>query len=493
MRRWAAISLLGITAACGPDPGPLEWIDARAAVVQCTSSGRDRMPPVLLDLPAPVPPTGLYARALDPMALNDLGYQRDTVACAMLTPAEPSTTTADAATLTNLLTVREAAGREAIRAAGPCACDVVNGAGMRGLVPQCLDRPTQPTCDPEKDRDAVLAALEPALEAVAQTRPPLMHWRLVGKTDREGWFVERQATLLARHEGGSTIYVRGQAVPLRDNGELIRALLDEEGVVAVAHQDSGRGLLVVRELGSRLVLDHFAYPVVGPRELPLLAFIDNANVERYRSLLAKPSATRKLTFDPAKGNLIEVDVGQLAEVDGVFEAAAPLASLPVAPSRELPARRVERVAVQAPFGKQGTVLEVAVALTEDGREWANLLTNSPLSPTLDELGEEEPVLPDEVRSELPYALAGTAFESSVVYGLEQVTGLMKQVEMRYPSSVQGSARAWSFAMPPSDLSGLVTEAARFEGLRKNFEAQAYGVEVSVADDSTRITATIAPK
>lgn len=482
-----------MTAACGPDPGPLEWIDARAAVVHCTSSGRDRMPPVLLDLPAPSPPTGLYARALDPMALNDLGYQRDTVACAMLTPAETETVTADAATLANLLEVRERAGAEAIRAAGPCACDVVNGAGMRGLVPQCLDRPTQPTCDPEKDREAVLAALEPALDAVANTRPPLLHWRVVGKTDREGWFTERQGTLLARHEGGSTIYVRGQAVPLRDNGELIRALLDEDGVVAVAHQDSGRGLLVVRELGARLVLDHFAYPAVGPRELPLLAFIDNANVERYRSLLAKPASTRKLTFDPAKGNLIEVDVTRLAEVDAVVEAAAPLAGKAVAPPRELLPRRIERVAVQAPFGKQGAVLEVQAELTDEGKAWANLLTNSQLSPTLDELGEDDPTLPVAVRSDLPYALAGTAFESSVVYGLEQVTGLMKQVEMRYPSSVQGTARGWSFAMPPSDLSGLVSEAARFEGLRKAFEAKGYGVEVSVSEGSERLRATIAPK
>ena len=84
---WLRICVTGVLVGamgCGRDRGPVNWIDSRSAVVHCTSSGRDRMPPVLLDLPIPSPPTGLYARSLDPMALNDLGFQRDTVACAML-------------------------------------------------------------------------------------------------------------------------------------------------------------------------------------------------------------------------------------------------------------------------------------------------------------------------------------------------------------------------------------------------------------------------
>ncbi|MBV1857887.1 MAG: hypothetical protein KUG77_05700, partial [Nannocystaceae bacterium] len=116
-----ALTVLGaLLMGCGADPGALGWIDARASVVRCTSAGRDRMPPVLLDVPAPEPPRGLYARMLDPMALDDLGFERDSVACAMLLPAEPDI----GGSIDALMSVRAKAGRAAVSAGGFCACAV---------------------------------------------------------------------------------------------------------------------------------------------------------------------------------------------------------------------------------------------------------------------------------------------------------------------------------------------------------------------------------
>jgi len=474
---------------CGADPGPLGWIDARAAVVRCTSAGRDRMPPVLLDLPAPAPPTGLYARVLDPMALDDLGFERDSVACAMLLPAERDTD----ASIEALFSVRSKAGRAAVSAGGFCACEAASQLDARPLLPQCFDRATRSNCEVEELIPAVEAALEPVYAALATTRPPLVHWRLVGKLDRPGWFVRQQSLLAERHDGGSSIFAKGQAVPRRGNGALLKALLEEDDVVAVARQNSGLAVLVVREIGKTLVMDHFAYPAVSGQALPILPYIDNAAIGRYRSLLAKPTETRKLRLQPGKGNMLEVDFSHLETFDTAISSGAVLAGMNPASPRIVPERAVELVAAQAPFGKQGQQLDVRIELTSVGTQWAQLLTSSDLLPGLDSL-ELVPVegLP-ETGTKLPFLVAGTALEEDVVYGLEQVPTLMDDVESRYPGSIGGTGRAWSFTMPLSNLSEVVSESARFKGLRSAFAEREYAVEVTVTSEGDALLATVAPK
>ena len=377
-----AIAAGAMLAGCGPDPGPVGWIDARAAVVQCTSAGRDRIPPVLVGLPVPVPPSGLFARRLDPMALDDLGYQRDTVACALLLPPDTDSTNSGKA----LAEARRAAGKAAAALAGRCACEAATRLDARELLPQCVDASTRRQCEVDAPLlEAMREILAPVEAALAETRAPLMHWRLVGKTDRAGWFARQQEVLLERHEGGSTVFVRGQAVPGRGNGPLVEALFEEEGVVAIVRQNSGQALLVVRELGKTLVLDHFEYPAAGDTITQLLPFLDNASVGRYRALLAKPSDTRKLRLEPGKCNLVEVDVSHLEAVDAAIRGGADFYDGSPAPERQLPERRVELVAAQAPFGKQGQELDVRIELTESGAAWASLLTSADLMPGLDGL------------------------------------------------------------------------------------------------------------
>ncbi len=474
--------------ACGPDPGPVGWVDARAAVVRCTSAGRDRMPPVLLDLPVPQAPTGLFARRMDPMALDDLGFQRDTVACALLLPVDDG----DAQNNKALLKARRDAAVAASQLAGMCACEAADQLDARPLLSNCVDRPTRRKCDVEEQLPAMEEILAPVYTALAETKAPMLHWRLVGKFDRAGWFARQQTTLIERHEGGSTVFEKGTAVPKRGNGALIKTLLEEDDVVAVVRQNSGQALLVVREIGKTLVLDHFAYFGVGDTLTPLLPYLDNASADRYRTMLAKPSETRKLRLEPGKGNLVEVDVSHLEGIDGALRRGVDLYDAEVGPERELPDRRVEYVAAQAPFGKQGQRLDVRVELTPQGTEWGSLLTSSDLMPGLDELGLEPVELP-EAESLLAFPLAGTSFESSVVYGLEGVPGLMDEIESRYPGAIKGTAKAWSFVMPLSNLEGLIAPDARFTGLRTSFAERVYEVEVEVVEEGRALQVTVAPQ
>ncbi|MBV1858944.1 MAG: hypothetical protein KUG77_11075, partial [Nannocystaceae bacterium] len=385
------------------------------------------------------------------------------------------------------------AGRAAVSAGGFCACEAASQLDARPLLPQCFDRPTQFRCDVEVLMPAVEAALEPVYVALAATKPPLVHWRLVGTLDRPGWFVRQRALLAERHDGGSSIFVKGQAVPARGNGPLLKDLLSEPDVVAVARQNSGLAVLVVREAGKLLVLDHFSYPAVSGPLTQVLPYIDNAAIGRYRALLAKPTETRKLRLQPGKGNMVEVDFSLLETFDRALSTGAALAGLNPPKPRTVPERRIELVAAQAPFGKQGQQLDVRIELTSTGTQWAQLLTSSDLLPGLGSLELTPIEALAEGGSKLPFLVAGTPLERDVIYGLEQVPAFMGDLESRYPGSIAGTARDWSFTMPMSDLSELVSESARFKGLRSAFAEREYTAEVTVVSEGDALVATIAPK
>jgi hypothetical protein len=474
--------------ACGPDRGPRDWIDERAAVVHCTSAGRDRMPPVLVELPVPYPPSGMFAREMDPMALDDIGFRRDTVACAMLLTPQPSEVTFRTEAVAELVRRHDEASSAATSVATRCTCEVADSIGLRELVLACARRETQERCEVERFADDMQAALAPMVEVVRATPPPLVHWRLVGRTDRPGWFGEHEAEIVARHEGGSTFYLRGQAVPARRNFELIRTLLDVEGVTAVVRQDAGRSLLVVRELGSDLVLDHFSHITVQPERMPLMSALDNAHPDHYIALLDKPSATRSLVFGPEDGNLVELDRRLLEEFDESLLAAAPLGGgYEVArETREEPTPFVDHIAIQAPFGKEGQVLRMKARLSVEGRDWANVLSDDRLSPTLDELGIDENAIvfdPPRGGATLPFVLRGTPTNALLVHGLHRVPEFMRQVEMSHPNTVQGKASAWEFRMPTDDLAAIAGVDAPATGLRGSFVERSYVIEARF--DATR--------
>jgi len=475
--RATGLAAVGFVVGCGPAKGPQPWIDARAAVVQCTTAGRHPQAPVLLELPVPQPPVGLYARGLDPMALDDLGYQRDGVACAILSAPRDEVIDGLEGSVRTLLRVQTAATEDAIGRAARCTCDAARAIGMLPLIPRCSNMPTLASCDPEEHREAIEQSLRPLVEAIETSSLPLVHWRLVGPTDRPGWFLANEARLLPRYDGGSTLHSRDRAVTSRGSHELVRRLLDEEGVVAVATQEGGQALLVVRELGRELVYDHFRHPIVDKRQLGLLALWDNAHVEDYIAALARPTETRRLELEPGDGNLVEIDRERLAAIDAIVDAAAPLGGLEPREALNTASPFVDRATLQAPFGHDGKKLVIKLRMSSAGSSWAQALSQDYLSPSLAEIEStsesSSPVLTD--NDELPYVLRGTAAEAYVFHGLPEVPRTFRAVEMNYPGTVRGTASRWRFDLPRSDFEDLFGPELSFGGLRETMGTTNYVV------------------
>lgn len=490
--RMAWILVAGSVLSGCADKGPLDWIDSDAAVVRCTSAGRDRSPPVLRGLPAPMIPSGMFVRAMDPMALDDLGYERDAIVCATLIAPDADELERQRLGAAALIGVRREASVVAKSKAGRCTC--ASAGELRPLVVGCASRPTDTRCDPQNLRTEVQTALQPLVAQLGETPLPLLHWRMVGKSDRDGWFADKQSELTSRHPGGSTVFHRGQPVGDRDNGPLLRALLELDDVVTVVRQDSGRALLVIREIGSELVLDHFAYAAVGPDVGVLSTALDNARISEYAERLAKPTETRALVHAPKNGSVIDVDVARISDVDDVVEIAAALVDADVVlPSAELPDAMVSHVSLFAPFGAQGAVLEAKLRLSSRGREWAALLTDGLLTPRLPELNLAEEPLEFDDASDLPFVGRSTSTQGGLIYGLDQIHDLMADIEMNFPNTVKGRATEWSFEMPTDNLVGVLGRDAMAVGLRESFATIPYEITMSLEDDRSGMMLRAAPR
>lgn len=491
--------LLGLVGqGCGPGKGPEPWMSARAAVTWCGVAGPQRAAPAIMGVPAPMPPTGLYGRSLDPMGLDELGFERDEVACAMLEVPPPEAIEAARAGLEELDAIARRVDAEAGRAGGRCVCEIAMAVGVRELVRMCTEQPSRGDCDPTLNADAVAAAVVPLQEAIDELTLPLVHWRLAGRSDRDGWFVEQFSKLVARHPGGSTLYVRGQPIPRRDNHELVRGLLEAEDVVAVVRQDGGRALLVVREIGSELVLDHFAYPVVDGAHRPLLSAFDNTHVEQYLAALAKPQARRTPAADPGKGTLVEIDRALLEEADRLIMAAAPLAGATYEVGRETweqPPVLVDRVTVQAPFGHQGERLQIRLELSEEGRAWAQTLTGDRLTPTLEELGlaGEGSAFTASRGLDLPFFLRGTPVNRHLVHGIHSTTEVMRKIEMDHPSTVNGSMDRWTFDLPTVRFELPEEDGAAWNGLLELIAQKPYRLETNFDAKRTMMLVDLQPR
>jgi hypothetical protein len=471
--------LVGLASGCGPGKVPDAWIAERAAVVHCTGAGPLRMPPVMLDLPVPRAPSGLFARGLDPLALDALGFERDTTACAVLEAPRPEAIAASREAFDELIAAQTRFSVDAGQVAGWCTCETAEALGLRGLLLICHNKPTRPECDPERWTHAFETVAQPVIDALSRTPVPLVHWRLVGRTDRPGWFVDHFRELLGRHPGGSTVYVPGAPIPRRNNAQLVTRLFEEDGVVAVVRQDNGRALLVVRELGKQLVFDHFAYPAVDGVHKPWLELLDSARVGDYVAALAKPETRRKLALDPEDGNLVEVDRPLLEALDAWIDVGAVLAGTPGAEATEPDAPLlVDRVTLQAPFGADGTRLVGEVRLSEAGVLWAQALSPARLSPGLDELNlpDAAPAIADQP-GPLPYLLQGTSTHTVLFFGLHGLAEAMPRVEMEHPGAIRGDEVRWRFELPASDLAEVFPGSTVLSRLREVLARQPHALEL----------------
>lgn len=483
---WAgAAVLLGLAGACGGGELATRWVPADAAVVRCTTAGRDRMPPILLDLPVPPVPTGLLARQLDPMALNDMGFEREQPVCAALVRPTDETL-ADARAHVSAVLGEHARAGTAVRASlGGCACEVARAAELEALLAPCRDEPYRADCTITAEQvEQVRALVEPLEATLASTPVPRVHWRLAGRSDRPGWLVTRLVELLPRHLGGATVFQPGQAIPSRHNHALVRRLLDVPGTVAVLRLDGGRAMLVVRELEGALVLDLVAYPGVDPRMVPLLPFIDDARVDDVVAMLEPPASRWVPPLALDEGNLVHLDRAGLEAVDSLVLAMAPLAGEAKAPAA-LPRRStsplVDAVTLQARFGTRGKELRAWLGLSEAGRVWAQTLGSGPLGADVEVLGLPlEPPARRGLEVSLPLVAHGLPPERLVLDGLERAPALLRTLEMHHPGAVGGHVDAWDVALPAGAVApgGSVLPALELRAWAERLASEPYRVRAS---------------
>lgn len=495
--RAGLVGLVGLLVACGRDDIGPRWLPADVAVVHCTTAGRNLMPPVLLRSPAPPPATGLYARRLDPIALDDMGYERDRPVCAALLPPTSARIEAAETTLEDLTELAHATGRQARAVLGRCACDVAYRMGVRDILPQCIGEATREGCAPLKADHAKMAEIvAPLASAISAVDLPRVHWRLAGRTDRPGWLAEKSSDLVARHTGGSTIFRPGEPVPDRGNYRLIEGLLELEDVVLVARQDNGTGLLVARVQDDAMILDHFSVPAPASRFTGLFAAIDNATVGTFVAALAQPDSGSHWVpgRDPTKGALVELHADGLARMDDLVIAQLVLGERRYprdAESWDVPPPLVDRMVLQAPFGAEGLALDVDLWLSEAGRTWAAALADTRLSPDASELslpGDTPKWTPPQLPGMPTFWLRGSPAAAIGIHGLAWAGELARRIEMEYPGSLDGTARAWELQLPQGSIgyAGAVPVVPGAESIADIIANRPMHATATISDSRVRI-------
>ncbi|MEE9384263.1 MAG: hypothetical protein V3V08_12730 [Nannocystaceae bacterium] len=498
---WAARSGLVVAAivwvtSCGIDRGDPTWIGHDAAVIRCTVVGVQRVPAHLLEeIPSPAVPSGLLSRGMDPVALQHLGFRRDSVACATLEAPAEGNIVAAAASLERLIQVR-AEVDAAVWAQVRCACESAGKLRRRGWLPSCIDRRRSPACEPrDADVQQLRRLIAPLELALGDARLPSIHWRVSGHTDRAGQFEARVPRIVGHHKGGSLVFFKARPVPERLNHVLLRRLLEQDDVVAVMRQDSGRAMLVVRERGSTLIYDHFAYPKVEPSFHTFLAELDNRAVASRLDALRAPRSPRDLIFDPRDGSTVELDYEGLARVDGSLAVAAVVGERSYRPDRSyvLPPMWLDRVALQVPLGGEQRAIRARAILSEEGLDWVGGLRDEPISPTLEEMGGSAamPVFRAR-RSDPAFVLRGSPSERVTFVGIHALFGIVAAVEMEVPSSVRGTARDWSVQLPAGPLPGGFSTRNGLMGLRERLSRAPHVLRVQVGGDARTLDATLTP-
>lgn len=491
-----AIALLG--ASCSKDRGARRWIQKNPAIVKCVVSGPERLQPILAEIPAPPVPTGLFARQLDPMALDALGFTREHVACASLAAPSAEQVAALQAGVEGLARVHGAVDGEARVVGGRCSCEVARAAEVRDLLRHCQGAGRIEECkiDPT-DVDRMREVTQPLVDQVASTPVPFRHWRLAGPTDRPGWFVDHLAQLLERHPGGSAVLQPGEPIPERENHRLLSALLGAPGVVAVARQDAGRAVLVVRERGGDLILDHFQYPEIrGPR-VKLRTLLDNARAKDYLAALEAVSEDHSFVMGPTEGNLVEVDRLAAERVDEWIAAGSGLwrPYRPNAEVRENPPAYADRVIFQAPFGRDGKVLNMRMILNDDGVAWVSAFPEAPLSSSMDEIGVS-PVVPEFIPAsgrDPGFIFRGTPLERVLFHSVHASARFMPKLELESPGAIGGTPFAFEFEFPTGPMTQDLETAEGYKDLRARLSRVPYVLRGTVDSKRSAIALQLAPR
>lgn len=503
------MSVAALLCSCGVRKGTPDWIGSDAAIVRCTVAGPNLSLPRMFDeVPSPAVPTGLYARTMDPIALDQLGFERDRAVCATLQAPPAAELEAAELAIEQLHTARSELSRQA-RKLGRCLCSYADALDSRTIVPGCADQPTRLDCELEPEQVESLRTLMAPLSAkLATTQVPRVHWRLAGRTDRIGRFVARYEELLARHPGGSEVYLRKTPLPPHAGMQLIASLLAVEHVVAVVRQDGGRALLVVREIDDELVLDHFAYPdwlTAGARGFDLelsalLPHLDDAQIDRYRSALQPPAQTRELLFRPRDGYMVELDRAALDRVDRGMVLAARFAGQHYDEAKEqrlLPPVLIDRFAHQVPYGTEGAVVQVRARLTDEGRQWITGPGKIAAFEALPGLGQSDFTPQFTPASEAGAAqlfiLRGRPIEQILFAGATALPDVLMAIELATPGSVEGNISDFRVAIPSGPLPGEFDSRSGIQELRERLSITPYQLTVELVEGGQVLELELEPQ
>ncbi|PRP92071.1 hypothetical protein ENSA5_51650 [Enhygromyxa salina] len=508
-RSLAVLAVATLLGGCGVRKGAPDWIGSDAAVVRCTVSGPNLELPQLFDaIPSVAVPTGFYARTMDPMALDSLGFERDRVVCATLQAPDAAELDAAATAIDELHEVRNELSRQAHKL-GKCVCAYADALDSRTLVPDCADRPTRLNCELEPEAVEALATLLAPLNAKLETTEvPRIHWRLFGRTDRPGRFVARYEELLSRHPSGSEVFVPRTPLPPTPGSKLLAGLLALDDVVAVVRQDGGRALLVVREIDDDLVLDHFAYPDwhgAGARGVDvelssLLLHLDDAQLARYREALEPPAQARAPMFTPREGYMVELDRAGLERVDRALLLAAHFAGQRYDEAREtrvLPPLLVDRFAHQVPYGTEGKALRVRARLTEQGRQWIGETEKVAAFEALPSLGQLDfkpqwqPAVEEGVAR--LFVLRGQPTERLLFAGASALPDVLAAIETSAPGSIDGDIDDFEVAVPSGPLPGEFESRPGSETLREWLSLTPHELGVELVDGGQIIELELEPR
>lgn len=491
-----ALVVLLLGAGCGVRKGTPEWIGSDAAVVRCVVAGPNlQLPPLLDEVPSPAIPTGLFARGMDPVALDQLGYERERVVCATLLAPDAARLEAASVAIDELLETRVELGKQA-RKLGRCVCAHADVLDSRELVPGCIEQPVRQGCPADAEQLGALGELLAPLEAkLATTEIPRVHWRLFGRSDRPGRFVEYHEDLLDRHTGGAEVYSSRSALPPLAGFELVRGLLALEHVVAVVREDGNRALLVVREIGEQLIFDHFAYPDLlgaGARGvdvelLTMLPRIDDAQLAWYREALGPPAQAREPLFEPRDGYMVEIDRAALERVDASLIVAARFAGQIYEEARETrvqPPLLVDRFAHQVPYGTKGLVLHARARLTDQGRQWLDGAGELSAVEALMGLAHVDVQPEFQPATELGVArlflLRGRPIDHLLFAGANALPRVLHEIEASAPGSIDGDIDDFTIALPSGPLPGVEGRPGA-EALRERMSIHPHRLTVELVE------------
>lgn len=521
----------------------MEWIPESAAVVHCVGVAPDTERPLIHDEVASVDvPSHFFLRSMAPEDLSDIGFAPNTAACAaLISPAWDELARME----DGMKELREVLDELTIdlRRSDACLCSQLRGLDAQWISPSCSRERVRLGC---KSQDIIAQrALAPKIEPVRQLAEglsmPTEHWRLVGRTDRPGFWEHRYRWLKRRFRGAVEAFEPSAPATTGPSMKLVNTLLEVPGVVMVVRQEGGRSILVVREPEKgMLTLDLFRKPIYENESVSLLHTLDDLRSEDFVAALAKPDSALKLKGDLRKSVTTWINRDGLERVDAATRAIAFFFQLP---SIDRVEESVEPLVESALWmtsvreGENPETSEIRLSLSEEGKAWVATLRDDGFAAQIYDLAETEqkresevfdaiaalderrpapaPVENDEAPSSREASPAADSDESAAeaapldvvrsgareldvalrlsptidgvwFHGLRASVMFLSDVEFNHTGAFDGTIDRWTLTLPEEFRVGDLRVVSAFRPLLSRLGGNPHVIEGGVEDGDTEL-------